>query len=131
MGKASDEPGGHEHPHSALVRALAAACETTDVVALASLLDPDVSVVVDGGGRAGITAEPARGIGYGVGLLLRVLATQPCSTVAEHAVNGRPGLIVSRDHLVVAVISLELRRRRVQDVWIVLNPEKLERWNRS
>ncbi|MFF1635710.1 hypothetical protein [Leifsonia sp. NPDC058248] len=131
MRRASDEPGAREHRDHALVLTLGRACETGDVASLASVLDPDVGVVVDGGGRARLAVGPVRGIGVGVGLVLRVFATVPDAVVAEHPVNGRPGLVVSRDGRVVAVISLELHRGRVQYVWIVLNPQKLARWNRT
>ncbi|WP_431278689.1 hypothetical protein [Leifsonia poae] len=130
MRRASRERDRADRAHPSSVSTFAAACEARDVVALASILDPEVFVVVDGGGLGSITAPPARGIADGLGLLLRMLASES-GPLTEHPVNGAPGLVIRRDGVVVAVISLAVERDVVQRVWIVLNPDKLESWNRG
>ncbi|MFI0240348.1 hypothetical protein [Streptomyces sp. NPDC016845] len=53
------------------------------------------------------------------------------TTVDAHAVNGRTGLVVRYGQRVAAVISLDIAGRHVVQVWVVVNPDKLRRWNRS
>jgi RNA polymerase sigma-70 factor (ECF subfamily) len=111
------------------VHAFGNACEAEDAAALALLLAPDVVVVVDGGGKASITADPARGIRDGMELLLRLLAAHPGATVSEHSVNGGSGLVLRHDNVVVGVASVSARGGLARDVWVVVNPDKLESWN--
>jgi RNA polymerase sigma-70 factor (ECF subfamily) len=130
MRRAFDEPREHEHPDTALVRAFARACEMEDVGGFAVILRHDVTVVVDGGGVA-VTAEPVQGAGVAVGLLLRVLWTIPDSIWAVQSVNGSPGVVARRERKVIAVVGLDARRARISAVWLILNPQKLEHWNRT
>lgn len=113
------------------MRAFGRALELRDIGALARLLTADVTVVIDGGGTGSPTGGPVCGIGDGIALLLRMAAAQPECVIAEHPVNGHPGLAV-RDEaaVVVAVISVEVRRGRVCGIWVVTNPGKLAHWNR-
>lgn len=129
MRRASGGFSEREQSRTVLVREFSGACQARDVVALARLLDPEVVVVIDGGGKASITADPARGIRHGLELLLRLLAAHPEATISERAVNGVPGLVLRHDRLVIGVMSVNLRSGLVRDVWVVANPEKLRSWN--
>jgi RNA polymerase sigma-70 factor (ECF subfamily) len=62
--------------------------------------------------------------------LLTALTPHPRTTVTAQSVNGRTGLVVRCDQRVAAVLSLDIPDHRVAQVWAVLNPEKLRRWNR-
>ena len=128
MRRASDERGAAHRSPAAIVRAFGRALELRDIEALALLLAPEVRLAIDGGGAA-ITAGPVSGSGEALPLLLRMLAARPRCTVAEHAVNGGPGLVLRDDGLVVTVIGVDVDRGRASGIWVVTSPAKLAHWN--
>jgi RNA polymerase sigma-70 factor (ECF subfamily) len=50
--------------------------------------------------------------------------------VTVESVNGRTGLVLRSAGQAVAVISVSVADSEVTAVWIVLNPDKLQRWQR-
>jgi RNA polymerase sigma-70 factor (ECF subfamily) len=124
-----EERERHDRSQAAVVRELRARWLACDVFGVGELLSADVVVIVDGGGNASITAEPAHGIRAGRELLERVISAYPGCAVDEQSVNGRPGLVARRDGTVVAVVAVRAWQRRAVDVLIVLNPDKLRSWN--
>jgi RNA polymerase sigma-70 factor (ECF subfamily) len=117
--------------HDAVARAVRAACVAENAVLLESLLCPDATAVFDGGGKVRALVRSVRGREQVARSLLTVLGPHPRTTVTAQSVNGRTGLVVRCDHRVGAVISLNVTGDRVGQVWAVLNPEKLRRWNQS
>jgi RNA polymerase sigma-70 factor, ECF subfamily len=128
------EPGSDDPPFSKraarVVRAFRIACQAGNRVGLAATLAPDVTVVTDSGGKVRIARHVVRGVDHVSRFLVTLLARQRAIGVSEHAINGQTGLVFRRNQQVAAVISLNIHRDRVRDVWIVLNPDKLRRWNR-
>jgi RNA polymerase sigma-70 factor (ECF subfamily) len=116
--------------HDALIGAVRDSCAMQDAGMLTSLLCPDATAVFDGGGRVRAPVRPAHGSGQVARCLLTALTPHPRTTVTAQSVNGRTGLVVRCDHRVAAVLSLDITDHRVAQVWAVLNPEKLRRWNR-
>jgi len=51
--------------------------------------------------------------------------------ITQQPVNAQTGLVVRRGLSVVGVVSFNISESLVTDVWMVLNPDKLERWNRG
>ena len=115
--------------HDEIVLALWRACESGDEDAVAGLLHPDVTVLTDGGGKVRVPVEPVHGSRRSARLLVRLLATAPDMVATPQSVNGHAGLVFRRDDSVIGVLSLDARGDTVHDIWIVLNPEKLRRWN--
>ncbi|WP_217709671.1 RNA polymerase sigma factor SigJ [Amycolatopsis sp. Hca4] len=111
-----------------VVRAFKLAWEAGDIRRLVGLLDPDATVVADGGGLATALRHPIEGgervARYAVDLTGRI----PAMTLEETTVNGRPGLAAWRDGAVVAVLAFEVAGTSVRRIWAVRNPEKLRRW---
>jgi RNA polymerase sigma-70 factor (ECF subfamily) len=99
-----------------------------DVAALGAVLDPDVVLVSDGGGQVVTPLRPVRGAGA-VARLVAGLVTAD-SLLSTASVNTRPGVVVRRDGRACAVIVPVLEGSAVTHVWVVLNPDKLERWHR-
>lgn len=103
-------------------------CEQADVDALARVLRPDVTLTIDSGG-----ALPVRGTVEGrhdvAAAIVELLALLPGRRLVRGHVNGRPGILVVSAKRVVGVIGAVRRGTRVEDVWIVVNPDKLRRWN--
>ncbi|MFG2300981.1 RNA polymerase subunit sigma [Actinacidiphila glaucinigra] len=115
--------------HDAVVRAVGEACAAGDAASLSSALSPDAMAVFDGGGKVRTTLRSVHGGEQVARSLLTLLGPHPRTTLTAQSVNSRTGLVVRCDHIVAAVISLDVIERRVAQVWAVLNPEKLRRWN--
>lgn len=61
--------------------------------------------------------------------LLTLLPRHPRTALNAQSVNGRTGLVVRYDHVVAAIISLDVADRHVIQIWAILNPDKLRTWN--
>ncbi|MCQ4214093.1 RNA polymerase subunit sigma [Streptomyces longispororuber] len=111
-------------------RAVRQACADGDHEGLVALLADDVTVYFDGGGKVRTQTRPVTGAAPVARSLLTLLSAQPRTTVDTWPVNGRTGLVARHDERVAAVITLDLVRNRVAQIWAVLNPDKLRSWNR-
>jgi RNA polymerase sigma factor (sigma-70 family) len=114
--------------HARLVAAFKHAWEAGDLKALVGLLDPEATVVTDGGGLVSASLSPISGATAVAHVLLGVFRREPELTIAETTVNGRPGLLTRGSAGQMAVITLEPRKGRVATLWVVRNPEKLSAW---
>ncbi|MFI1338201.1 RNA polymerase subunit sigma [Streptomyces sp. NPDC020845] len=115
--------------HDTAARAVRQACVTEDAGLLASLLWPDATAFFDGGGKVRALARPVHGGEQVAHSLMTLLVRRPRTTLTAQSVNGRTGLVARYDGQVAAVISLDIADRRVAQVWVVLNPDKLRSWN--
>lgn len=52
----------------------------------------------------------------------------PNLTIMEGTVNGQAGLIARQEGRTMAVLAVGVSGERITDIWIVLNPEKLQSW---
>ncbi|MEU3499183.1 RNA polymerase sigma factor SigJ [Kitasatospora cineracea] len=119
------EPAGER---ALLVREFKRAWEAKDVRSLVRLLDPDATVVADGGGLVQARPEPLSG-GGSIALAVAAFArAQPRIELRECAVNGEAGLVARLDGAVVAVFAFRTAGGRITHVWGVRNPEKLRPW---
>jgi RNA polymerase sigma factor (sigma-70 family) len=112
-----------------LVRDFKNAWEAQDVRALVALLDPDATVVADGGGLVSAALSPIEGAGqiarYLTDLAVRALGNM---TIVERTVNGQPGLIAQQDGVTVTVFAFDVAGDRITRIWAVRNPQKLRPW---
>jgi RNA polymerase sigma-70 factor (ECF subfamily) len=113
--------------HDRATRRFAAACRDGDVWALRDLLVSDVVVTTDHGGNVRTPAAPIRGPADVVGYLASLSGGSPAHLTVEQ-VNGRSGIVLRRAGETVAVMVLGVTEAKVVAVWIVLNPDKLRRW---
>ena len=90
---------------------------------------PDVIAVVDGGGIVRAPSDPVTGATAVVGFLLELLGEHPRRSVTEHSVNGRVGIVLRSEGRVIGIVSVGTRLDLVDELLIVLNPEKLGAWN--
>ncbi|GAA3931753.1 RNA polymerase sigma factor SigJ [Microbacterium soli] len=114
--------------HDAVAQAFAAAAATGELGRLITVLDPDVVLRSDGGGRVSAARRPVFGADRVGRFLLgaprlspdRVLTpvTTPDGIAFLGTVDGRPD----------ALISLTVSGDRVTEVHIVRNPDKLTLW---
>ena len=105
-----------------------AAAAGGDVEALVALLAPDVVLVSDGGGRASAALRPITGVDKVTQFLLATAATGlqlPGLEIEVTDVNGVPGLVVRTEGQPFLVMSLAVADGRVEQVFVVRNPDKL------
>jgi RNA polymerase sigma-70 factor (ECF subfamily) len=79
--------------HDDVVRRLAAARHTDNVIAIEAVLDPDAVAVCDSGGRVPAPIRPVHGAAEVAWLLHALL---PGTDLTIESVNGRAGLAIRR-----------------------------------
>ncbi|MFB7510953.1 RNA polymerase sigma factor SigJ [Streptomyces broussonetiae] len=115
--------------HSSVIAAFRLACETGDLDALIDLLALDVRSHSDGGGKVRAAARAVVGRDKVARLLLGLMRKEPGMDLVEEHVNGRLGFAVRLDGNTIAVIAVDVGNDdRVTDLWMVLNPDKLQAW---
>ncbi|MDX3104736.1 hypothetical protein PW035_28220, partial [Nonomuraea angiospora] len=114
--------------HERVARRFAAACQAGDTEALREVLAADAIVVSDGGGKVRVAARPTYGAEAVTRVVTALLIDQPETELAMGSVNGRTGLVLRRAGKAVAVASVSVAGAEVTAVWIILNPDKLQRW---
>ncbi|MFI6002175.1 RNA polymerase sigma factor SigJ [Streptomyces sp. NPDC051366] len=129
--RAERAPATATGEQAALVRNFKEAWEAKDIEALVDLLDPDATMVADGGGLVGTVLRPVEGSERIAAYLVHIAAKAPGLTLLERTVNGRPGLVAQHGGVTVTVAAFDLTGRRVTRIWAVRNPEKLRPWTES
>jgi hypothetical protein len=114
-------------PQHDLVARLLLAWESNDEIALASLLQREVRLVVDSGDETG-------GELHGRVRVIRALGAQltrfPDVSLLVVHVNGRPGVALRRPcGEVVGVLGLD-GSSPIDTLWLSTSPQKLAHWNR-
>ncbi|UXX97197.1 RNA polymerase subunit sigma [Streptomyces sp. AD2-2] len=117
--------------HDRVVRAVHHACTAENPALLTALLAPDATVFFDGGGKVRTLTRPVHGAPRVTRSLLTLLPGHPHTTLHCQSVNSRTGIVVRYGDEVAAVISLDVAGNHVVQIWAVLNPDKLRRWNRA
>jgi RNA polymerase sigma-70 factor (ECF subfamily) len=111
-----------------------AAAQCGDLQALEAMLTEDVALHADGGGKVPAVARPVNGRER----VARLLSTGVSSLLPRYGVrievsevNGQPGaLALDAEDRLVGVIALEVAEGRVQAVHTVVNPDKLQHFDR-
>ena len=118
------EPDADLAVQAEVVDAFLAAAREGRFEDLLALLDPDVVMRFDGGGRAPRT--PPTTVGAGDVLeVFRARAHQFAPLGRPALVNGAPGVIVGRPGRVVAVVGVTVVGGRIREIDIVSDPVKL------
>jgi RNA polymerase sigma factor (sigma-70 family) len=127
--RASQAPATPAARQAGIVRAFKAAWEARDIGALVGLLDPDSTVIADGGGLASAALRPIEG-GEQIARYLADLADRTAGrlTILERTVNGQPGLVAQQDGATVTVFAFDVAGDRIKHIWAVRNPDKLRPW---
>jgi RNA polymerase sigma-70 factor (ECF subfamily) len=112
-----------------VVRDFKRAWEAQDIKALVGLLDPDATVVADGGGLVAAALHPIEGADQ-IGAYLENLShLRPADvTLLERTVNGQPGLVMLQDGVTITVFAFGITEGRITRIWAIRNPEKLRPW---
>jgi RNA polymerase sigma-70 factor (ECF subfamily) len=111
-----------------IVRDFKQAWEAKDIDALIGLLDPEATVVADGGGLAGAVLRPIVGSEQAARYAISIADRTLGQTFLERTVNGQPGLVAQLNGVTVSVLAFEIPDDRITHLWAVRNPEKLRPW---
>jgi RNA polymerase sigma-70 factor (ECF subfamily) len=105
-----------------------AACAGGDLEALLAALAPDVVLISDGGGKAKAALRPITGADKVARFLVATTAqgmALPDLRITMADVNGAPGVVAWTGTEPLLTLSLVVGDGRIQQVLIVLNPDKL------
>lgn len=124
------EPDADLAVQQSVVDAFLAAARSGDFDALLALLDPDVVLRTDGGGRGPLARPPA----VGSTAVLEVLRTraQVFAPLGRPAiVNGAPGVIVGPPGRIRAIVGFTVAGGRIRAIDVVGDRAKLRRFERA
>jgi len=112
--------------HRALLRSFADAARGGDTAGLVALLDENVVLHGDGGGKALALKKPVVGNVAVAQFLAAVTRTLPADATAELIeLNGEPGLVLKAGDNPIVAILVESDGERIYSVYGISNPDKL------
>ena len=111
-----------------IVRDFKQAWEAKDIGALIGLLDPDATVVADGGGLVPAALHPVGGGERIARYVVDLAALAPDMILLERTVNGQPGLVAQQDGVTVTVFAFDVAGDQIARIWAIRNPDKLRPW---
>jgi RNA polymerase sigma-70 factor (ECF subfamily) len=114
--------------HDAVARAFAEATMTGELSALITLLDPDVVLRADGGGKVSAARRPVVGPDRVARFLLGIPHLEPTATIEPTLTPEGMAYLVIIDGRTDSVISVDVTGDRITDIYVVRNPDKLTLW---
>lgn len=114
--------------HDAVARAFAAATMTGELSALIAVLDPNVVLRSDGGGKVSAAIRPVVGADRVARFLLGLPRLKPTAITEPTLTPEGLAFLVTIDGRADSVISVDVTGDRITDVYIVRNPDKLTLW---
>jgi RNA polymerase sigma-70 factor (ECF subfamily) len=113
--------------HRALMLGFLEAARGQDMDTLVSLLDENVVLHGDGGGKAIAIKKAVVGRMAVARFIIAVTQTlPPDATVEEIELNGAPGLVAKAGGRIVVAIMIDTDGERIRSVFAVANPDKLD-----
>ena len=116
-------------PSDPVAQAFLVACRDADDLLFDVVLAPGVRALADGGGLVRVHPDLLSGAADVGAFLCALFGGQGELGLRDCRVNGDAGVVVHRERAAVAVIGLRCERGRVQEVWLMLNPDKVRRWD--
>jgi RNA polymerase sigma-70 factor (ECF subfamily) len=104
-----------------------AALRTGDLQALMDALAPDAVLIADGGGVVAAVRQPVEGAKKIANLLGGFARVAPAAVLEPVVINGAPGARVLIDAAVDTVLGFEFEDGRINRIFAVRNPGKLQR----
>ena len=114
--------------HDAVARAFAEATATGDLAALIGVLDPDVVLRADGGGKISAARRPVFGADRVARFLLGLPHLEPAATMEPTRTPEGLAFLVRLHGRADSVISVDVAGDRIVAVYMVRNPDKLTLW---
>ncbi len=113
-----------------VVTAFAAAARAGDLAGLVALLDPSVTLRSDGGGIISAARRPVHGADRVARFLFGAMAKHPETTLDELRTTDGLAFAMRADRRVIGIVNFHVVGGVIADVWMMLNPEKLNAWRR-
>lgn len=107
------------------VEAFAHAAETGDLAGLLAVLDPDVVLRSDGGGKVSARRTPLETAEAVARFVLAIAAARPQMQQHRRPVNGRLGLATTEHGDLVSILGFAVADARITEIDLVMNPDKL------
>src|SRR5262245_15796548 len=101
-----------------------------DMKGLLELFSKDIVLYADGGGKATAVPNPIYGadnvVRFLVGGQKKLMPQDVVSQIAE--INGRPGIVAYSNGSPYGVLTVDVMKGHIQNIYIVTNPDKLARF---
>ena len=113
--------------HRALLQSFADAARSGDRTKLVAILDDEVVLHGDGGGKVFANKKPIVGkdaVAQFIIAVTRTVASEAAVIVTE--INGMPGLVLAADGRPTVAIMIDTDGERIHSVFAVANPDKLD-----
>src|SRR5215469_9727839 len=118
--RASKPPATATTRQAGLVRDFKQAWHAKDIDALIGLLDPDATVIADGGGLASAALQPIHGAQEIARYIAEIAGRAPSNVaILERTVNGQPGLVAQQDGVTVTVFAFDVAGDKIKHIWAV------------
>ncbi len=112
--------------HQQLLMTFLWACQQGDVQMLQQQLAADAVLYSDGGGKVKAALRPIYGASKTIRLMLALARKQPEGLEWQiQTLNGRMAVVASLAGKIQSVLSLCVSERGIEEVYLLLNPEKL------
>ncbi|PVE96980.1 RNA polymerase sigma factor SigJ [Microbacterium sp. TPD7012] len=114
--------------HDAVARAFLEASATGELERLIALLDPDVVLRSDGGGKMSAARRPVVGPDRVARFLLGIPHLNPGIELTPTETPDGIALLATLNGRTDSVVSVAVARDRITEIFIVRNPDKLTQW---
>ena len=103
------------------------ACANGELNGLMALLAEDVVQYSDGGGKVFAARKPVVGAEKVAQFILGIIRQAPQNTATTFAIaNDQPALVVHVNNLPYGVMIFDIRNGRIQNIYNIVNPDKLQ-----
>lgn len=105
------------------------ATDTGDMKGLFAMLADDIVLYSDGGGKVSAATKPIASSQHVIAYIHGLLSKYPV-TVRLVMVNGQLGfMLINRSEQFPTIVSLEFKENRVQRIYLIRNPDKMQHLN--
>jgi RNA polymerase sigma-70 factor, ECF subfamily len=102
------------------------AFQTQNMTTLLELLHENVTLYSDGGGKVNAAIRPIMSLSNVLALLYGIVKKAPDDFYFEvKNINGQPAIINYMNHSLQSVISFYIKDLRIEEIYISMNPDKL------
>lgn len=116
----------HYERNKTLIDRFIQAFEKENMEVLLELLSENVTLYSDGGGKVRAALRPIQSSAHVLAFFYGILKKAPADfSLNVENVNGQPAILIHFEGKLQSVISLYIQDRRIQEVYMTVNPEKL------
>jgi RNA polymerase sigma-70 factor (ECF subfamily) len=104
------------------------ACTTGDLDSLISVLEEDITLYSDGGGKVQAALNPIQGSDRVMRFLFGIMKKPEVLEYRfkDAVVNGRPGILIYDRNTLNGVLTIEPGEKGIQNIYYVSNPDKIK-----